>query len=79
MNEAGDMDDFVYLTAEIAYQAFEAGKLTREQLFNTLEGCINVIAIENGYADRLGLPFPDHKFDNSDVVLVESENEKETE
>lgn len=63
------MNDFVFLTAEIAFQAYEQGKLTRQQLFNTLEGCINVIAIENGYADQLGLPFPDHQFDNSDVIV----------
>lgn len=63
------MTDFVYLTAEVAFEAYEQGKLTREQLFNTLEGCINVIAIENGYADQLGLPFPDHQFDNSDVIV----------
>ena len=30
---------------------------TRAQLIRILEKCINITAIENGYADQFGLPF----------------------
>jgi hypothetical protein len=60
-------DDPILLTVEIAFKLFENGDITREQLTRTVEKCINVVAIENGYADTLGLPFPDTKFDDSDL------------
>jgi len=44
--------------AETAFRLHEEGRITREQLVHTLEQCINATAIENGYADEHGLPFP---------------------
>jgi hypothetical protein len=61
------MSDIIVLTAEIAFKLFENGDITREELTRTLEKCINAAAISNGYADELGLPFPDTKFDDSDL------------
>jgi hypothetical protein len=39
-------------------KAIEQGKLSREKLIKLLEQCVNTRAVENGYADRYGLPFP---------------------
>lgn len=65
--------DIVMLTAEIACKAYEDGQLSREKLTRTIEKCINVTSIQNGDAAKYGLPFPDTKFDISDL-----DNDKET-
>jgi HD superfamily phosphodiesterase len=70
--------DLIVLTAEIACKLHEAGHITREELVRTLEKCINAAAISNGYVDKLGLPFPDTKFDDSDLeTATETESEHE--
>ena len=61
------MPDIILLTVEIAFKLFENGGITREELTRTIEKCVNAVSIENGYADKLGLPFPDTKFDDSDL------------
>lgn len=43
---------------DIAIRAYKEGVITREALTEFLEGMINAAALENGYADRFGLPFP---------------------
>lgn len=44
--------------AEIAFDLHERKCLSREELVRVLQGCVNITALENGYADALGLPFP---------------------
>ncbi len=46
--------------AENAFRYHEEKRITREELVSILEQCVNVAAIENGYADAYGLPFPEH-------------------
>lgn len=60
-------DDVIVLTAEIAFKLYEEGHITRKDLTRTIEKCINAAALSNGYAEKLGLPFPDTKFDDSDL------------
>jgi hypothetical protein len=64
------MSDVIVLTAELAYTLYENGLITREDLTRTLEKCINAASIDTGYAGRHGLPFPDTKFDDSDVKEI---------
>ena len=45
--------------AKIAFDLHENKCLSREELVRILQGCVNVAAIENGYADEHGLPFPE--------------------
>jgi hypothetical protein len=45
--------------AEAAFNLHEEGHITREELVNVLQQCINVTALENGYAEKYGLPFPE--------------------
>jgi hypothetical protein len=45
--------------AKIAFDMHAKKYLSREELVLILQGCVNVAAIENGYADEHGLPFPD--------------------
>jgi hypothetical protein len=47
--------------AETAFRLHEEGHITREELVNILQQCINVTALENGYAEKYGLPFPAHE------------------
>ena len=51
------MRDFVKL-AEVAYDLYEHGHLSQEALVHVLKQCINGTALDNGYADKYGLPFP---------------------
>lgn len=44
--------------AEDAFRLHEEGHITREELMHVLEQCINATALENGYAEKYGLPFP---------------------
>ena len=45
--------------AELAFRHHAKNRITREELVGILEQCVNVAAIENGYADAHGLPFPE--------------------
>lgn len=65
--------DLIVLTAEIAFKAYEEGQLSREQLTRTIEKCINAASIQSGHAVELGLPFPDTKFDDSDLETESKE------
>jgi len=40
-----------------AYKLHDQGKLTDAQLVEMLEQCVNATALENGYAEKHGLPF----------------------
>lgn len=64
------MTDVIALTAELAYALYENGLITRDDLTRTLEKCINAASIDAGYADKLGVPFPDTKFDDSDLETL---------
>jgi hypothetical protein len=44
---------------EIAFRLHDQGRITREELVRIVEQCINVVSLENGYAEKFGLPFPD--------------------
>lgn len=44
---------------EVAFRQHEDGRLSREELLRILEQVINATALENGYAERYGLPCPD--------------------
>jgi hypothetical protein len=45
--------------AEVAFRLHEEGHITQDALVHILEQCINGAALENGYAEEYGLPFPD--------------------
>lgn len=44
--------------AKIAFDLHDEGQLSKKELVRILEGCVNLAALENGYADAHGLPFP---------------------
>jgi hypothetical protein len=44
-----------------ANKLHDEGKLTDAQLIEMLEACVNATALENGYAEKHGLPFPSSK------------------
>lgn len=44
--------------ARVAFELHEQKRLSRKELVRILEGCCNLVALENGYADAHGLPFP---------------------
>ena len=46
------------LVAETAFRLHEEKLLSREELIGILEECINATALDNGYADKYGLPCP---------------------
>ena len=54
----GTGKDVLLLAAETAFRLHKEGRLTRKELVSILQDCVNVTAIENGYADAHGLPFP---------------------
>ncbi len=54
------MRDFAKL-AEIAFSLHTRGHLSREELVRVLQQCVNGTALDNGYADMYGLPFPDEE------------------
>lgn len=47
------------LIAEIAFRLHEEGRIDKDELVRVLEQCVNVAALENGYAEEHGLPFPE--------------------
>lgn len=47
--------------AEIAFKLHDEGRIDHDQLVSMLEGCVNIAALENGYVEKHGLPFPDRK------------------
>ncbi|HSX22374.1 MAG TPA: hypothetical protein VLE97_06315 [Gaiellaceae bacterium] len=44
--------------AEVAFRLHEEKRIDDAELVRLLEGCVNLAALENGYADQHGLPFP---------------------
>jgi len=46
------------LVAETAFRLHEEKLLSRQELIHILEECINATALDNGYADKYGLPCP---------------------
>lgn len=46
------------LIVETAFRLHEEELLSREDLVRLLEQCVNATALENGYAEAHGLPFP---------------------
>lgn len=46
--------------AEVAFRLHEEGRIDKAELVHILEQCLNAVALENGYADEHGLPFPEH-------------------
>jgi hypothetical protein len=51
-------DDTVLLMAKIAFKNYEEGHLSKEELLKVLKRCVNCRAVENGYVERFGMPFP---------------------
>lgn len=51
----------VKLIAETAFRLHKEKLLSRKDLVRILQDCVNVTALENGYADTYGLPFPGRK------------------
>jgi hypothetical protein len=47
--------------AELAFRLHKEGHITREELVYVVGQCINAAALENGYADEHGLPFPEEE------------------
>lgn len=50
-------DDVIVLMVKIAWKHYEAGELTKDGLMVILKKCINARAVENGYAEKFGMPF----------------------
>ena len=48
----------VALIIETAFRLHKEKHISRKQLTHIIEQCINVVALENGYADKYGLPCP---------------------
>jgi hypothetical protein len=46
------------LVVETAFKLHEQKLLSRNELIGILEECINATALDNGYADKHGLPCP---------------------
>jgi hypothetical protein len=46
------------LIVKTAFRLHEEKRLSHEDLVSVLEGCVNATALDNGYADQYGLPFP---------------------
>ena len=44
--------------AQVAFRLYEEKQIDKKTLVRLLEGCVNLAALENGYAQTLGLPFP---------------------
>ena len=44
--------------AEEAFRLHEEGRITLDEWVHVVEQCVDGAAIENGYADAHGLPFP---------------------
>ena len=51
--------------AALAFRLHKEGHITREELVHVVGQCINAVALENGYADEHGLPFPEHVEENA--------------
>jgi len=49
------------LVAETAFRLHEEGRIDKDELARVLEQCVNVAALENGYANEHGLPFPERE------------------
>jgi len=45
--------------AEVAFKLHKEGRIDEDKLVSMLETCVNIAALENGYADEHGMPFPD--------------------
>lgn len=48
----------IRLIAETAFRLHEEKHISRDVLVDVLQDCVNITALENGYADKHGLPFP---------------------
>ena len=44
--------------AELAFKLHEEGRIDKNKLVSMLETCVNIASLENGYAEKHGLPFP---------------------
>jgi hypothetical protein len=47
------------LVAATAFRLHEEGRLSKEELMCIVKRCINAVALDNGYADTHGMPFPE--------------------
>jgi len=45
--------------AEVAFKLHKEGRIDKTKLVSMLETCVNIAALENGYAEAHGMPFPD--------------------
>lgn len=55
------MKDPIVLAVEIAQKNYQEGHITLNQLVAFTQQAINAVAKCNGYAEKFGLPFPEHK------------------
>ena len=44
--------------AKVAFRLYEEKRIDKKELVRLLEDCVNLAALENGYANAHGLPFP---------------------
>lgn len=44
---------------ETAIKAQKEGEMTADELIVFMKQCVNVRAMQNGYAEKYGLPFPE--------------------
>jgi hypothetical protein len=52
------MSETTEAVVEVAFRQHADGRLSREELISLLAQAINATALENGYAERYGLPCP---------------------
>ena len=45
--------------AEVAFKLHKEDRIDKDKLVSLLETCVNIAALENGYAEEHGLPFPE--------------------
>lgn len=49
----------IQLVAATAFRLHEEGRITKEELMRVVKRCINATAIDNGYVEAHGMPFPE--------------------
>ena len=47
------------LVVATAFRLHEEGRITKEELMCVVKRCINATALDNGYVDTHGMPFPE--------------------
>ncbi len=49
----------IQLVAATAFRLHEEGRISQEELMCVVKRCLNATALDNGYANTHGMPFPE--------------------